>query len=71
MDIYKCPKSIFREWSWVKKLDVLYILTILVLKDHFSKASLNKSGAKPILWQITFCAYPKVENKIEVYIIDL
>ena len=38
MDIYKCPKSIFREWSWVKKLHILYILSIFLLKE--SKAPL-------------------------------
>ncbi len=39
MDIYKCPKSIFRNYFWVKKLKVLYILLIFLLKDfHFWKS---------------------------------
>ena len=34
MDIYKCPKSIFRNYFWVKKLDVLYILSFFLLKEQ-------------------------------------
>ncbi len=33
MDIYKCPKSIFRNYFWVKKLHILYILSIFLLKE--------------------------------------
>jgi hypothetical protein len=45
---YKCPIFIFGEWSWEKISKILYILSIFLLKDHFSQASLKKSGAKSV-----------------------
>ena len=50
LDIYKCPKSIFGEWSWVKKLKVLYILTIFLLKEP----PLEKVAPKANLRQDTY-----------------
>jgi hypothetical protein len=41
---YKCPIFIFGEWSWEKLSRVLYILSIFILKDHFS--TFKKSGGK-------------------------
>ncbi len=37
MDIYKCPKSIFRNYFWVKKPHILYILSIFLLKEQRTK----------------------------------
>ncbi len=48
LDIYKCPKTIFGEWSWVKKLKVLYILTIFILKEHPFKMLICQSSSP---WQ--------------------
>ena len=42
MDIYKCPKLIFREWSWEKKVRFLYILSVFLLKE----STFGKGGAK-------------------------
>jgi hypothetical protein len=59
MDIYKCPKSIFRNYFWVKKLKVLYILTIFLLKDNFFKScAKNECKVNKIVFGSTF---PKVE----------
>jgi hypothetical protein len=41
---YKCPIFNFGEWSWEKISKVLYILSIFLLKDHFT--TFEKSWAK-------------------------
>jgi hypothetical protein len=38
MDIYKCPKSIFENTFGNQKTSFLYILTIFLLKDNFSRS---------------------------------
>jgi len=47
---YKCPIFNFGEWSWEKLSRFLYILSIFILKDHFS--TFKKSGAKQLLKKV-------------------
>jgi hypothetical protein len=45
MDIYKCPKTISEFTFGNQKFTILYILSILILKDHLFREA-TKGGAK-------------------------
>jgi hypothetical protein len=60
---YKCPIFNFGEWSWEKISRFLYILTIFLLKDHFS--TFEKSWAKSVATESVASNYDLVQPFIQ------